>query len=244
MPPRSRSRSRSSYSYSDSRSRSASPKRSSPRRERKGGRSNSRSYSSSSENDRNRKGGEGRRGKAEQPNLVLHVTNLTRNVNADHLKEIFGNYGSVENVELAIDKNVLLPKGYAYVEFASRAVAEAAIEHMHGGVIDSSRVSVSLMGGGGWRPGQGPRGPPPSLPPRAGGAHADPRRRSPPRRERSPLRRVRSPPPRRPPPRRRSPSPLRRSPPRASYRGSGPPRRADNPNGARNRKRSDEESQS
>ena len=37
---------------------------------------------------------------------ILHVGSLTRNVNEAHIKEIFGNYGEVVNVELAIDRIV------------------------------------------------------------------------------------------------------------------------------------------
>jgi hypothetical protein len=34
------------------------------------------------------------------------VANLTRNVTAPHLKEIFGMYGAVKSAELAIDRQV------------------------------------------------------------------------------------------------------------------------------------------
>jgi len=223
----------SSYSYSDSED-------AAPRKERKNSRSSS--YSSSPDRPgRPHKEAAPRRGKPEHQNVVLHVQKLTRNVNAEHLREIFGHYGSIENVELAVDHTVGLPKGYAYIEFVSRAAAEDAIKHMDGGEVDSNRISVSLVGGGGNkstaardRPGSGPVR---SLPPpnrgyngRAGGG--PPRRgRSPPRppvrRDRSPPRRDRSrsprrgrsrSPPRRSPPRRRSPrrsSPPPRDPPRA-----------------------------
>ena len=75
---------------------------------------------------------------------MLHVRNLTRNVNEEHLREIFGNYGSIKNVELAIDALVQLPKGYAFIEFASVDLAKAAVQHMDGGQIDSNVVSVAL----------------------------------------------------------------------------------------------------
>lgn len=124
----------SSYSYSSSRSRSPSR-----------GRRSADSYSDYSSSD-----GETshRRPAASKPapKVVLHVRNLTRNVNADHLHEIFGIYGSVLNVELAVDHAVSLPKGYAFVEYASRELAEAAIEHMDGGQIDSNQISVSVVG--------------------------------------------------------------------------------------------------
>nr|GMC72313.1 serine/arginine-rich splicing factor SR45-like [Ipomoea batatas]GMC74418.1 serine/arginine-rich splicing factor SR45-like [Ipomoea batatas]GMC75615.1 serine/arginine-rich splicing factor SR45-like [Ipomoea batatas]GMC76333.1 serine/arginine-rich splicing factor SR45-like [Ipomoea batatas] len=38
--------------------------------------------------------------------LVLHVEHLSRNVNENHLKEIFGNFGEVVRVQLVIDREV------------------------------------------------------------------------------------------------------------------------------------------
>eukprot|EP00899_Mesostigma_viride_P000518 jgi/Mesvir1/10467/Mv14377-RA.1 len=63
---------------------------------------------------------------------VLHVGNLTRNVNEAHLREIFGNFGKVVKVELAIDRLVNLPKGFGYIEFETRAEAEKALDFMDG----------------------------------------------------------------------------------------------------------------
>jgi len=39
---------------------------------------------------------------------MLHVDRLTRNVNSDHLTEIFGNYGKIKKVDIAMDRKVLL----------------------------------------------------------------------------------------------------------------------------------------
>jgi RNA recognition motif-containing protein len=42
---------------------------------------------------------------------TLHVKNLTRNVRREHLAEIFGRYGRVRRVDVAMDAEVGLPKG-------------------------------------------------------------------------------------------------------------------------------------
>ena len=57
---------------------------------------------------------------------VLRVTNLTRQVTAAHLREVFGHFGDVARVDLAGDATVGLSRGYAVVELASRADAVAA----------------------------------------------------------------------------------------------------------------------
>ncbi|EOD32458.1 hypothetical protein EMIHUDRAFT_49436, partial [Emiliania huxleyi CCMP1516] len=75
---------------------------------------------------------------------VLRLRNLTRNVTAEHLREIFGYYGEVVKVDLAVDSAVGLSKGTATVEMAKRQQAEEAVRHMDGGQLDSNRVGVSL----------------------------------------------------------------------------------------------------
>ncbi|OQR93167.1 arginine/serine-rich protein 45 isoform X2 [Thraustotheca clavata] len=126
----SRSSSRSSYS-----SRSSSPSRSRSR----GRKSRSASVHSKASNER--------RSRSPSPDdgASLHVANLTRNVNSDHLSEIFGKFGTVANVNLEIDKSTRLPKGFAYIQFAKRAEAETAQLHMHDGQIDGNKIQVNFV---------------------------------------------------------------------------------------------------
>ncbi|KAG6405183.1 hypothetical protein SASPL_132769 [Salvia splendens] len=86
------------------------------------------------------------RGKASPApeSLVLHVDQLSRNVNENHLKEIFGNFGEVVHVRLAMDHVVNLPKGFAYVEFKIRADAEKAQLYMDGAQIDGKVVRAKF----------------------------------------------------------------------------------------------------
>ena len=77
---------------------------------------------------------------------VLAVSNLTLDVTIAHLREIFELFGPVSTVELAIDRAAGLPKGYAYVEFASHDCAEAAARHLDDGEIDGRHVRVNFIG--------------------------------------------------------------------------------------------------
>jgi len=139
---RSRSPSRSSYSsrsrsrsgsYSRSRSRSRSPARSkSPRK-----RSRSRS--------RRAKRSHSRSPSPEPLPTILHVGNLTRNVNKDHIQEIFAVYGKIKNIDFGWDKKVDLPKGFCYVEYETRADAVEAQEHMDGAQIDGNEVNCNFI---------------------------------------------------------------------------------------------------
>lgn len=70
----------------------------------------------------------------------LHVGHLTRNVTEAHVREIFANFGTLKSVELALDKVVMLPRGFAYVEYETKEDAAQAKLHMDGGQLDGNIV--------------------------------------------------------------------------------------------------------
>jgi len=77
-------------------------------------------------------------------NKTLHVKNISRNTNEEHLKEIFQCFGAVEKATVVVDSKVGLSLGFAYMDFASRADAEAAMKAMDGGQIDGNRIVVTF----------------------------------------------------------------------------------------------------
>ncbi len=52
-----------------------------------------------------------------------------------------GNCGGVQSCELAMDRVVGLPRGFAYVEYETRADAERAKLHMDGGQLDGNVIT-------------------------------------------------------------------------------------------------------
>ena len=78
---------------------------------------------------------------------IIKVSNLTGNVNRNHLYEIFENYGVVKSVELAEKqgKEGKLKRGYAYVEMVHRGEAASAKSSMDGGWIDGNIIGVALV---------------------------------------------------------------------------------------------------
>jgi RNA recognition motif-containing protein len=60
------------------------------------------------------------------------VGNLTRNVNEEHLREIFGQWGKLQRVELGWDRRIDQPKGFAYVEYEKYADSVEAVKRMDG----------------------------------------------------------------------------------------------------------------
>lgn len=59
-------------------------------------------------------------------------------MNEGHIREIFSNFGTLKSVELAIDKSVNLPRGFAYVEYENKEDATKAQAHMNGGQLDGN----------------------------------------------------------------------------------------------------------
>ncbi|OWZ12879.1 RNA-binding, RBD [Phytophthora megakarya] len=118
-----------------SRSRSRSPTRSPSRRSPSGSRKRSASRSRSVSNARS----DGKLDDKPQSKAVtLRVENLTRNVNADHLREIFGKFGVVLRVEMAVPRG----KASAVVAFATQKDADSAKSHMHDGWLDGNKLRV------------------------------------------------------------------------------------------------------
>lgn len=52
-------------------------------------------------------------------NTRLHVGHLTRNVTEAHMREIFGSFGKVREVELAVDRMVNLPRCACWARMAA-----------------------------------------------------------------------------------------------------------------------------
>ena len=71
------------------------------------------------------------------------ISNLSYNVNEDHLHEIFSTFGKVTDLTLFHDKFGHSEKR-AVVTYVNSQFAATAVEKMNGGVIDGSVVSVSL----------------------------------------------------------------------------------------------------
>merc|ERR1712187_227400 len=75
-------------------------------------------------------------------NIALKVSELSRNVKENHLKEIFSLFGKIKKVEVAIHQRAKLPLGFGIVVFDREEEAKIALKRMHGGQIDGRVISV------------------------------------------------------------------------------------------------------
>lgn len=62
----------------------------------------------------------------------LYVGNLSYSVNDDKLKELFSQFGTVQDAVVIKDKFTERSKGFGFVEFSSSAEAENAANSMNG----------------------------------------------------------------------------------------------------------------
>ncbi len=98
--------------------------------------------------------------------MKIYVGNLSYEVTEDDLKLAFKEFGQVETVTIIKDKYSGQSKGFGFVEFASKAEGQAAIDGLNGKEVKGRTVRVDKAeprterprGGGGDRGGRGGRG--------------------------------------------------------------------------------------
>jgi cold-inducible RNA-binding protein len=87
--------------------------------------------------------------------MKLYVGNLSFDITEDELTTEFGAYGKVESIAIPTDRSSGRPRGFAFVEMASKSEAEAAIAGLNGKtlkertiVVNESRPRSDNRGGG------------------------------------------------------------------------------------------------
>lgn len=58
----------------------------------------------------------------------LYVGNLNYDVSEDNLREIFGEYGTVEDVKLILDRETRRSRGFAFVTMSTEEEATSAMD--------------------------------------------------------------------------------------------------------------------
>ena len=98
----------------------------------------------------------------------LFVGNLSFQATGEDLRELFQQAGTVETVRIITDQFTGRPRGFGFVEMATKEEATKAVEMLNGRlfrdrnlVVDEARPQPQRSGGGGDRGGGGGRGPRP-----------------------------------------------------------------------------------
>lgn len=96
----------------------------------------------------------------------LYVGNLPYDTNETDLRELFGGVGTVESVNVMVDRDTGRARGFAFVEMASDADAQNAIAQLNDRPFGGRNLAVnearpqpqrSFGGGGGGQGRGGPR---------------------------------------------------------------------------------------
>ncbi len=87
--------------------------------------------------------------------MRIYVGNLSSEITEEELRQEFETFGEVESVNIITDKISGRPKGFGFVEMASKSEAEAAITSLNGKtlkertiVVNEARPRIDRRGGG------------------------------------------------------------------------------------------------
>ncbi|MFA5317524.1 MAG: hypothetical protein WC369_08905 [Dehalococcoidales bacterium] len=75
--------------------------------------------------------------------MKIYVGNLPFDATEDEIAAEFGTYGNVESVAIPSDKMSGRPRGFAFVEMASKSEAEAAITGLNGKMFKDRTIVVN-----------------------------------------------------------------------------------------------------
>ena len=73
----------------------------------------------------------------------LYVGNLPYSATDQSLHEAFGSCGTVDSVNLIIDRDTGQSKGFGFVEMSSDSEAQKAIQELNGASIDGREIKVN-----------------------------------------------------------------------------------------------------
>lgn len=77
-------------------------------------------------------------------NNKLFVGNLPYSVTAEHLTELFSQYGQVLSCKIATDRETGRPRGFGFVDMQSQQEAQDAITGLNGRELNGRQISVSI----------------------------------------------------------------------------------------------------
>jgi RNA recognition motif-containing protein len=75
--------------------------------------------------------------------MNIYVGNLSREVTEEELRQEFGAFGQVVAVNIIKDKYSGQPRGFGFIEMATRAEGQAAIDGLKGKLLRERTLDVS-----------------------------------------------------------------------------------------------------
>ncbi len=75
--------------------------------------------------------------------MKIYVGNLSYEMSEEDLRQEFGAFGEVASASIITDKFSGRPKGFGFVEMATKSEAEAAIAELNGKIIKDRTIVVN-----------------------------------------------------------------------------------------------------
>ena len=75
--------------------------------------------------------------------MRIYLGNLGDDVSEEELRKEFGAFGEVASVDIITDKHSGRPKGFGFVEMATKSEAEAAIAGLNGKTLKDRTLTVN-----------------------------------------------------------------------------------------------------
>ncbi len=76
--------------------------------------------------------------------MKLQLTNIARDVSVEDLKKLFEKLAPGAECVLVMDKVTGLSKGFGFVEIADKALAQKAVDLVHGRLVNGQKIKVKL----------------------------------------------------------------------------------------------------
>lgn len=73
----------------------------------------------------------------------LYVGNLSFDISAQDLEQVFGEVGTVESATVVEDRDTGRSRGFGFVEMSSKEEANAAIDQINGKEVDGRELKVN-----------------------------------------------------------------------------------------------------
>lgn len=76
--------------------------------------------------------------------MIVYVGNLSRETNEEQLRAAFSKYGEIVSLIIVRDKKNGRSRGFGFVGMASEQHARAAIDELHGQVLEGRVLKVNM----------------------------------------------------------------------------------------------------
>lgn len=75
--------------------------------------------------------------------MTIYIGNLSTETTEDELRKAFKPFGKVQSVVIVTDKFTRLPKGFAFIEMASKTEVQAAVDGLNETEINGKTIIVA-----------------------------------------------------------------------------------------------------